>query len=273
MTELTYQEHLPPSQLRAWVRRIWTLRAPPGTIVDPQPIVADGCVELVFHIGDPFLRHATHGSWTTQPAALLVGAVTEPTVVRPAGAADVIGIRLHPWAGGDFLGIPLRELRNQLVPLDDAAPVLSASLRRAILDEEDGPRRRSHLVQELERHARSRPLPDDSVRVAVERVMGGAELPAVAQLASSLGRSTRWIQRAFSETLGLSPKMLARIARVQRALALARTDTLTTWSAIAASSGYFDQSHLVRDFRQLVGCLPSEFDPSRLPITDAFVES
>jgi hypothetical protein len=78
---------------------------------------------------------------------------------------------------------------------------------------------------------------------------------------------------AFSETLGLSPKMLARIARVQRALALARTDTLTTWSAIAASSGYFDQSHLVRDFRQLVGCLPSEFDPSRLPITDAFVES
>ena len=272
MSELSYLEYLPTPSLAPFVRCIWRLSAPAGAIDAAQPIAPDGCVELVFHIGDRFRRLRNEG-WVTQPRAILVGAVTDPTVVEPTGVADVVGIRLHPWSGRAFLGFPLNELHGDLVSLDESAPALCSRLVPSLEDEPDETVRLARLFAALEEHATRQAPPDPAVRLAGERMTTGDGLPSVAGLASSLGRSTRWLQRAFSETLGFSPKMLARIARVQRALRLARGDARASWAAIAADAGYFDHSHLVRDFKQLVGCTPSEFDPREMPITDAFVEA
>jgi len=91
-------------------------------------------------------------------------------------------------------------------------------------------------------------------------------------LSSRLGRSTRWVQRSFRHAVGLTPKMLLRIRRVQRAMRLASIHPTRTWSSIAADVGYFDQSHLVRDFRDIVGATPSAFAGRERGITDAFIE-
>jgi AraC-like DNA-binding protein len=273
MTHVSYDEYVPTPPLAPFVRCLWTLRAGAGAAGEAQPIVPDGCVELIFHVGDSFRRRVRDGSWAVQPRSILVGAVTDPTIVEPTGEADVIGIRLHPWSARAFLGLPLNELGNDLLSLEDIAPRLSGALAGLLEDTPDESARLARVLASLETHAARQPLPDPAVRAAIERMTSAAELPAVAQVAAALGRSTRWVQRTFSETLGIGPKMLSRIARVQRALKLARRDSRATWSAIAADAGYFDHSHLVRDFRQLVGCTPSEFDPREMPITDAFVEA
>jgi AraC-like DNA-binding protein len=273
MTDLTYAEYVPTPALAPFVRCLWTLSASAGAVGEPQPIVPDGCVELIFHVGDSFRRRDPDGRWVVQPRAILVGAVTGPTIVEPTGSADVVGIRLHPWSGRAFLGLPLNELGSDLLSLGDVASGLSRTLGHLLEDTADETERLSRLVGALEAHVERRPLPDPAVRAVIERMTSATDLPAVAQVASALGRSTRWVQRAFSETLGFGPKMLSRIARVQRALKLARRDPGAGWSAIAVDAGYFDHSHLVRDFKQLVGCTPSEFDPRDMPITDAFVEA
>ena len=272
MPELSYLEYLPTPSLAPFIRRVWRLTAPVGAIGDAQPIVPDGCVELIFHLGDRF-RRLEDREWVTQPRAILVGAVTGPTVVEPSGVADVVGIRLQPWSGRAFLGFPLSEIRGELVQLDEVTPALCSRLLPALEDAPDETRRLATLFDALEAHVTRQAAPDAALRAAVECLTTSQTLPSIADLASSLGRSTRWLQRAFSETLGFGPKMLARITRVQRALRLARIDERASWAAIAADAGYFDHSHLVRDFKQLVGCTPSEFDRRQMPITDAFVEA
>lgn len=273
MSDIVYQELAPPPSLAPVVRCIWMLRAGVSDVPDAQPIVPDGCVELVYHLADPFRRRTRQGSWVVQPRALLVGAVAEPTVVEPLGATDVVGIRLHPWSGRQFLGFPLSELDGARPDLDHADRSLGSDIAAMLGDTPDGATRLARLTRALEARVGRRAPPDPATRAAIERVMRSAEVPSVRQVASSIGRSTRWVQRAFADSVGFSPKMLARIARVQRALRLARRDERASWSTIAADAGYFDHSHLIRDFKQLVGCTPSRFDPRAMPLTDAFVEA
>lgn len=262
-----YREITPSPALAPFVRCLWHLSGPADPAREPQPIVPDGCVEIVLNCADPIVR--VNGETHRQPQAMLVGQLTRPVVVVPTGAIDVWGVRLHPWSASACLGISLDELRESTVPLDD---VLGASLASEL---HAGPRdgRVAVLTAALERWLGRRPLPDQRVRAAVELIARDRGLASVRSVSGRLGRSTRWVQRTFRDTVGLTPKMLSRIRRVQRAMRLATSHPAKRWSSIAADVGYFDQSHLVRDFRDIVGVTPSAFAARERTITDAFIES
>lgn len=267
---IDYREIGPSPALTPFVQCLWHLSGPADAAREAQPIVPDGCAEIVLNLGDPFLR--VNGGTHVQPTAMLVGQLTAPVVVIPSGVVDVWGVRLHPWGAAACVGTPLAELREATVALNDAVPGL-ASLASEVHDRRDIVGAEHVLMGALERWVSRRHAPDPGVRAAVELITRAPMLPSVRSLGARLGRSTRWVQRTFRETVGLSPKMLTRISRVQRAIRVATSQPGRNWSAIAADVGYFDQSHLVRDFRQLVGCTPSEFAVRERTITDAFIET
>jgi AraC-like DNA-binding protein len=252
--------------LAPFVRCLWHLSGPAHAVHDPQPIVPDGCVELVLNCADPFVR-VSEGT-QRQPMAMLVGQLTGPVVVAPMGAVDVWGVRLHPWSAAACLKVSLIELRESTMALEH---LLSVGLTNELHDRaRDGD---AALIAALERWLDGRDPPDRGAQAAVEMITRERRLPSVRSMSAELGRSTRWVQRTFRETVGLSPKMLSRIRRVQRAMRLATSQPARTWSSIAADVGYFDQSHLVRDFRDIVGVTPSTFAARERTITEVFIES
>jgi AraC-like DNA-binding protein len=229
-------------------------------------------MEVVVNLADPFARYGMDGSFIErQPCELLVGPSTGPAVIVPTGRIDLIGVRLHPWGAAAFLGLPPTALRDELLPMG----IVSRELARMIApvwDARDPDDRMLRLVAALETIARDRKRPDPGLKAAIEMLDVAEEMPPLREIAARLGRSMRWIQRSFERDVGLGPKMLARIVRVQRALRLADRSPGSSWSAIAARSGYFDQSHLVRDFRHLVGCTPTELGTRAGELTDVFLE-
>jgi AraC-like DNA-binding protein len=60
----------------------------------------------------------------------------------------------------------------------------------------------------------------------------------------------------FRETVGVSPKAFAQLARFHRALRTAREDVHASWASIAAAAGYYDQAHLIAEFRAIAGVTP-----------------
>jgi methylphosphotriester-DNA--protein-cysteine methyltransferase len=79
----------------------------------------------------------------------------------------------------------------------------------------------------------------------------------VETVADELGVSTRHLRRAFVDSVGIAPKEFARGVRLQRAItASARSND---WSSIARDAGYYDQAHLLGDFRDLPGLTPTAF--------------
>ena len=79
---------------------------------------------------------------------------------------------------------------------------------------------------------------------------------SVYAVAAELGVSERHLRRVFRETVGVSPKAFARIARFHRALGAAREDARAGWAGIAAAAGYYDQAHLIAEFRAIAGVTP-----------------
>lgn len=265
-----YQQWDPSPDLAGAIRCVWSLRGDADGAT--QPIVSDGCVEIVVNLADAF-EQVTEAGPTRQPLAMVVGPTALPTVVRPTGAIDVLGIRLQPWAAAQTLGIGMRELRDRMMPLDDMGGRSVKPLRQLVHELHDA--RTDHARLAVTRRAFTANNASDLdgvARRAVERVAASDQLPSVRQLAAGLGASMRTVQRVFADDVGLSPKTLLRIVRVQRALGLALGAPDLTWSTIAARAGYHDQSHFVRDFRALVGCTPTQFRPDVESITASFVE-
>jgi AraC-like DNA-binding protein len=92
--------------------------------------------------------------------------------------------------------------------------------------------------------------------VGLLRRSGGAI--SLDQVMATLGQSARQLQRAFAAEAGLSPKLFLRICRFQRVFA-AWQRSPGNWARTAIECGYYDQSHLVRDFRQFAGATPARF--------------
>jgi AraC-like DNA-binding protein len=99
------------------------------------------------------------------------------------------------------------------------------------------------------------PVPEVVYAVACLRATRGAA--RVETLAAEVGWSRRHLAARFGEAVGLPPKVLGRLIRVEHAARRVRAGEAL--GDVAYAAGYADQSHFNREFRELVGCMPTEF--------------
>jgi AraC-like DNA-binding protein len=202
-------------------------------------VVPDGRPELILNLGAPF-ETLLDGRWQAQPECFLAGQITGPLLLRANAASHIVGVRLRPQGAAQLLGIPAQELTGRTIPLDELG--LKQLAGRHDLDgiERDLLQRRSH---------RDDPLIDESVRLL-------ARSSDVAAAAGRLGISSRQLERRFQARVGMPPKLFARIRRFQRVFPAIERDG-AGWVDAAAACGYYDQAHLIRDFRQFAGEPPA----------------
>jgi methylphosphotriester-DNA--protein-cysteine methyltransferase len=97
---------------------------------------------------------------------------------------------------------------------------------------------------------------DPMVAEAVRQLAGSNGTRDIASLARHFGMSTRQVERRFVERVGLTPKVFSRMRRFQSVFA-AMENGDASWAAAAAACGYYDQAHLIRDFREFAGEPPA----------------
>jgi len=104
-----------------------------------------------------------------------------------------------------------------------------------------------------------------AARVAVARArLDRRDIPPrVADLARELGLSERHLGRSFRSLLGISTKRYLRLIRFEHALRLAHERAHPDWAQHAVECGYFDQTHMIRDFREFAGLTPSRWQDRR----------
>ena len=269
---LQYEEMDVPPALAHHIRCLWRMSGSATDTSAPEPIIPDGCSEIVLNFGDAFIRHTSAGSHR-QPRSLVAGQITRAIRIQPSGGVDIWGIRFQPWAAAPMLGFSGIEMRDCLTAIDDVAPSLSVELQAAA-DTTSTTSRYDRIVQVLTlRLARARPV-DARLPSLAALIVERRDPLTVRAVAREAGLGVRRVQQLFRDDVGLSPKQLHRITRFQRALALGRAHQRLTWSAIASRAGYCDQAHLIHESCEIAGCTPTELLGAERPreLTEAFLD-
>jgi AraC-like DNA-binding protein len=164
--------------------------------------------------------------------------------------------RLHLGAPEAVLSAPASELAGRVVALEElwGAPATGRLLERLA-----GARDMVDAAAILERAIAERLALANGRRAQAQLALDAAERLTSANVqavADDLGVSERHLRRVFRETIGVSPKTFAKLARFHRALGAAGEDGHAGWASIAAEAGYYDQSHLIAEFRAIAGVTP-----------------
>ncbi|MFC9987723.1 DUF6597 domain-containing transcriptional factor [Streptomyces globisporus] len=202
-----------PSRLDGAV--VWTLDVPPGLERSAPSVLPDGCMDLIWTAG----------------RLVVAGPDTHAFEVDPRNRGSCAAIRFAPGTAPVLLGVPAHELRDHRVDLTELWP------RRAV----------ATLTGRLARSADTGP-PDPLTAAVADGLRRGR---SVASTAAEVGLGARQLHRRSLAAFGYGPKTLARILRLQRALALVRTGL--PYAEAACAAGCTDQAHLAREMRDLAG--------------------
>jgi AraC-like DNA-binding protein len=236
-----YVERAPSEQLRPFVVCSWTRDATPVGADASDRILPDGCVDIIWDEGSLFVAGPDTGAVLVDPAAQ---------------STRYAGVRFRPGTAPAFLRVPSSELRDQRVPMD---ALWGATVTRRLTDRLVSTASMSDAVSELER-ALLDSLDCEVDPVAAAAISAIATNPSarVAGLADRLGVTERTLHRRVRSAVGYAPKVLQRVTRFRRFLAVApRRDELGL-AGLARVAGYADQAHLNRECVALAGLTPLE---------------
>ncbi len=168
-----------------------------------------------------------------------------------------MGVRFRPGGVAAFFPMPAMELTDRQIPVSD----LWGRDGRRLEDEVNSAADDGVRVAAVSRFLRSRledaSAPEGPVEHAVRRMLARRGPVPVEGLARELGISRRHLERAFLREAGMPPTLLGRVIRFQSVFQALSAGA--GWIGAALDCGYYDQSHLIRDFRELAGEAPRAF--------------
>jgi AraC-like DNA-binding protein len=258
---LLRQPPLPP--LAPFVESVWA--AARGALPHRRErTLPGGCADIVIPLlQDTITRYDALSDTTPHRyrGGVLQGPLDRYSLRGTEQPSCVVGVHFRPGGAAALLGPAVADLANRTVLLEDLWGPAARTLRER-LQEAAAPQARLALLQAhlLERLHGATPL-DPMVVFALRQFHRDPAAAAVqpVQQASGLGPQ-RFIAR-FREAVGITPKRYGRVLRfdaVIRRLAAARRPD---WAQVALDAGYFDQSHLIHEFRALAGVTPAAYRP------------
>jgi AraC-like DNA-binding protein len=225
-----------------------------------------GCT-LILSLGPPIRLFGPAGP--TVPASFLAGMHDATVITEFVGPQHGVQVDLTPLGAFALLGRPMSDLTNLIPHLDEVDVPELAMLPERLADIPGWPQRFA-LIDEvlLRRLDASRARPDPEVSWAWNRLVRTRGRASVQELADGTGWSRRHLLTRFRQQVGLAPKPAARVLRFRTAARMLVPPAVDggpgvavprVLADVAATCGYADHAHLVREFRALAGCTPTEY--------------
>ena len=255
--EFDFVTRTPEQPLARFVAMLWYAR---GTVpYTREKIAPTGSSVAVLVLGDPIRHTPNNGDGVTLHArrGFLTGPHDRPVINEPTGETFAVGIVGTPVGCQAIFGVRPSRLRGQVVDLESAWPAAS-KLRSELLQCKHS----REMLDVVEGHLRENHDPSipglDRCEQAVAMLEDEPTRP-IADIAAELGVSHGHLDREFTRVVGSSPRSLARILRLRRLLAGLDVRGDVAWAELASELGWFDQAHLIRDFKRHTGVTPSQY--------------
>jgi AraC-like DNA-binding protein len=248
-----YVARPPTPALAKLVDYVWASQGAPAHAT--ERVVPTGTLELVINLVDEQIAiYDSAGRRQVGTGAAVAGAYRRPFLFDTRANASVVGAHLKPGLAGVVLGVPPGELTDRHVDLEALWGRRARELRDRLCAARTTPDRFAILEAEL----LSR-LDERRRHPVIAHALDVLTRPdaRVRDIATAASLSQRRLIELFTAAVGITPKRFGRVARFHRATALARRSALD-WTRVAHEAGYYDQAHLIRDFRELAEVTPTD---------------
>jgi AraC-like DNA-binding protein len=257
-----YEIYAPAAPLRPFIECFWFLRAditPPARL--EEIVFSDARADLVFSFGAPYLRYRADNCAQAEHMTIsnLDAQRRYPVHIVQQGQIHLVGVRFRPGGLSALLPLPVYELAGLTFSLRDSFEKDGAELEERLFEAADQRRFQLDLLNTFF-------LPRCAVSPEYTLVMHMASVieqrrgaVTMTDLSRSYGYSIRTLDRLFQQVIGLPPKFYARTVRFRSILDYLAQHPDATWPDLAPTYGYYDQSHLTKEFISLTGLSPNQY--------------
>ncbi len=261
----------PSGKLSPFIRKYWGIESclPPGE-EHVQRIVPNGLTELMFFLeGRPSTmdddRNFTGNS-------IITGQQSSYYDLKFEGNLSLLSVIFHPHSLPLFFNLPSNEFFNHAIPLryllKDEVNELESKLQEANKMQQRIDLLEAFLLKRLIKTERRYHF--ERIQNSLELINKNSGLVNIDYLASQACLSRKQYERIFTEFIGSSPKQFLRVVRFQNALNQKFISSDMSLTSLSYVCGYYDQSHMIGDFRKLSGMSPKEYFYDSEPFSDYF---
>lgn len=232
----------------------WTLESVDGLEDNASyRFVPDAYVDWVFHLGLPWtLKFPNPNSESIKRKFHVFGQIERYVDLSlPEGKLNIFGVKFHPWAASKIWNVDMHYLTNTCIDLRDLNLPHMQFLQEQICLATTV----SHRIRCIEDYLKSylNTSETDTLKTCIASMdIGTQKMP-------NRDIGTRRLQQRFKNEIGISSKLFMKTLRINEVIESMKTNPELLLTQLALEHNYFDQSHLIKDFKQFTGCSPSTF--------------
>lgn len=248
----------PGAPLNSYVDMIWHWEnyAPPHS---HERILPVGQTELTFNLSGHHFSPDDRA--VVSSPVILIGCQSEYFVIDTSRPTTLLSVLFKPGASLDVFNISAKELHNQIVSLTDIRSTEADGLYNLLMETSSVDTRFHILERTLLKTLRLNRQRHAAVDFALATLSSASVSTSIADLQVEVALSPPRFIQLFRDEIGYTPKLYSRLQRFHRVLDAIASQDNVDWADLALCTGYYDQAHLINDFRKFAGISPSAYTP------------
>ena len=254
---MIYREYKPSKQLIPFVECYWSAVADRPPFNENEYLIPDGTIELMFNFGDNYSQ-IIDNQYKAIKGSHVIGIRENALVISQTQRQDFFCIRFKPGGFFPFFKIPIYEFSNGFYQITELFDAELTTLEHKLFDAASN-QERVDITEQFLLNAFPDYLEDYAfVQTCFAKL---SENPAcgIGELAHDFNTNYKTIERKFLDVIGLTPSKLLKIRKFNQAVHAMYSCNYKSLSEIAQVSGYHDQSHFIRHFKELARITPRQF--------------
>ncbi|MDD2488875.1 MAG: helix-turn-helix transcriptional regulator [Bacteroidales bacterium] len=271
----------PCSLLEPFIKYYWILDYE-SSVVEPIRVIPYGCVQFTFYLGERINSFGSNNDSSYKDQAVVTGQISSFFDVVPQGKIRLITIVFKPFGAKPFFDFPIFEIQNNIIPIKDINNKEWLDLENRLGDCVDNKSivscLENNLLKKLEKNTLFNSyssINNERIMLAINRIDDSKGTINIKDLSSLACLSDKQFNRIFADYVGMNPKNFLRIIRYQSFLLKLQNSNIKATKAVdfldlVYDCGYYDQSHLINNFKEFTGYTPKEYIKLFSPCSEYF---
>jgi AraC-like DNA-binding protein len=254
---MEYKEFKPCRELSGFVECYWIAHSEKPPFRETESLIPDGTIELMFNFGDNYSQIAD-GERKEIKGSHVIGIRKRSLHISQTHKQDILSVRFKPGGIHPFTRVPVIDFANGFYEFDQFLGKEYRELESKLYEARNTERRIAIIENHLLNKLRETDIFDYRFVNSCSKLLMKTPNFSIKDLSAYCNTNYKTMERKFLRVMGLTPSEFLKIKRFNKAV-LSMYSCKYSLTEIAYQCNYYDQSHFIRDFKQLTSYSPQEF--------------